>query len=271
MSTNDAVVSLIGAAKELRSIADELGNVEVKARILDVLVELQEFRAQGEPVSADEPLPVAAEPENSAEEQDGQSAVSPAPLLGAFTQEHARMESSGEIETYAFHHEEPEPAEEETAKDKSPSTESDKKSKEGKPVKAKKKAKAKEKQDGATKENDSPPEEELSEEQRFKLAEQRIVELEPLHQAALKRMNDVLTPEQAARKKAATKKGLAAGLKGKQLQEAVMGVLELSAEQQQQLDKGRHDLHQVRLAIGKQVEGLLSKQQLDKLLRSHRH
>ena len=267
MSTNDAIVSLIGAAKELRSIAEELGNVEVKARILDVLVELQEFRSQGisESAPAEEPPPAAPEPEPSPEPSPAEDA-SPAPLLGAFTQEHARMESSGEIETYSFHQDEPETDGEAAGKEKTSGGESQQKAGDGKSGKDKAK-----KKDADAKESETPPEADMSEEQRFKMAEQRIVELEPLHQAALKRMNDVLTPEQAARKKAATKKGLAAGLKGKQLQEAVMSVLELTEEQQQQLDKGRHDLHQVRLAIGKQVEGLLSKQQLDKLLRSHRH
>jgi hypothetical protein len=182
-----------------------------------------------------------------------------------FEREPARLEPSGESETYGFAQEEAEESngksEDGEATGKASADGADKKHTKQKATNA-----------GAeAAKQDAESDEELTEEVRFAIAEQRIAELEPLHQAALQRMNDVLTTEQAAKKAAATKQGLAAGLRGKQLQDAVFSVLELTEEQQQAIEKGRHDLHRVRLAIGKQVEGLLTKEQLDGLLRSHRH
>jgi hypothetical protein len=110
----------------------------------------------------------------------------------------------------------------------------------------------------------------LPEEEQFVVAQARIAELEPLHQAALRKMNDVLTDEQKAKKTAATKKNRKAGLKGKELQAAVMSVLDLTDEQQQHLSSARQELLRVRQTISHQVKGLLSKEQLDQMLRGQR-
>lgn len=265
---HDAIVALIDAAKRLRATADKLGDVETKAQILDVLVDLQELRElefHGESAES-----IATETQTVSEQSTAELPVTaPAQNLPAEqNHEPARLEPSGEIETYTFAQQQPEEANESSADGDTPDTPAAG-STDGKQAGA----------DGAKRKRKKPPapptempaDDELTEEKRFAIAEQRIAELEPLHQAALKRMNEVLSPEQAARKAAATKKGLAAGLRGKQLQDAVFAVLDLTDEQQQQLEKGRNDLHRVRLAIGKQVEDLLSKEQIDRLLRSHRH
>jgi hypothetical protein len=108
----------------------------------------------------------------------------------------------------------------------------------------------------------------LSEEQRVSLAEQRIAELEPLHQAALRKMNEILTDDQRRVKAEATRTGMKAGKKGRDLQQSVMAALQLTGDQQQRMAAARKELLEVRQAIGRQVEGLLSKEQLEQMLQA---
>ncbi|HUG91941.1 MAG TPA: hypothetical protein VML55_13970, partial [Planctomycetaceae bacterium] len=112
------------------------------------------------------------------------------------------------------------------------------------------------------------PAEMSEEQQRFVLAEQRILEIEPLHQAALRKMNEILTEEQRRIKAETTRAGMKAGKKGRDLQQSVMAALGLSAEQQQRMAAARKELLDVRQAIGRQVEGLLSKDQLERMLQA---
>ncbi len=245
----EMVQSLIDSAKRLRSIADELGNVEIKARILDDLVALQEYREQmmsssdvGAPPAAQHSPPPLRDPNPSSESRKL--------LPQGNASQYARLDAATDIETYtlAFATEEPAPP-----PVPAPSAETPKDAAGTKTTPAAAVA--------------TPP----TDAEKFALAEQKIAELEPLHQAILKKMNDVLTPEQQTAKLAATKKGRTAKLTGKALQDAVVAALQLTDAQQQRLAQAKHELHQVRLAISKQVEGLLSKEQLEEMLRTHRH
>ncbi len=252
----DTVQSLIDAAKRLRSIAEELGNVEIKARILDDIITLQELRGQlssGNSVAS--PLPAAPPPLNPLQPPEARLKL---PDTG--DPKYARLDAADDVGTYSLAADEPEaevvvvPDPERTSAPTANGAETPQEINTG----------------ADTKQIPAKPEE-MTEEQRVAVAEQRIAELEPLHLAALKKMNDLLTPEQTQVKIAATKKGRAAKLSGKALQDAVMAALHLTPEQQQRMDDAKRELHQIRLAIAKQVEGLLSKDQLETILRSHRH
>lgn len=270
MATLDTIVSLIDSAKQLKAIAEESGNVEIKARVLDVIVQLQEIREQvitgGHPPrelasGTDTPPPSSVEIPVTVSQDWGEAVAQP-----------ARLEPSGEIETYSLVADSATPESEASDADSSPeAAEAASAEETGKKSKSGTKKKKSETESKADSNGEPAPEADLSPEEKVALAEQRIAALEPLHRAALKKINDALTPEQAARKVAATKKGLASGLKGKALQEAVVKALGLTEEQEKIISEGKQDLHKVRLAIGHQVKGLLSKEQLERMLRSHRH
>lgn len=248
MTALDTISSLIDSAKRLRAIADELGQVDLKSRILGEIGRLQELREQLGSGEAFSPAAKATDHPPATRSK----------LPGLEGSPYARLKPSSDGETYALAGSDPEAdAWEEAGSDSDDLSDT---------------------KFGITATSDTaqiPTSQaqfkDLPEEERIKIAEQRIAELEPLHQAALKNMNEVLTPRQAAIKVAATKKGLAAGRRGKILQEGVMAALQLSEEQQQQMADARRELREVRLAIAKEVEGLLSKEQLDRILRSHRY
>lgn len=266
MSVLDAIGGLIDSAKRLRSLADELQSVELKSRIVDEIVRLQELREQafndaisGNGESAD----------STSDEAKSEKALLPDDESTKF----ARLEPSADGETYSLTPEEDQSStkpdsdvEEEAAASLLADEESAGTSASSSDT---------ELRFSSTSDTEQIPSsdvqlQDLPEEKRFAVAQARIAELEPLHQAALRKMNDVLTDEQQARKTAATKKHRKAGLKGKELQAAVRNALDLTDEQQQQLSLARREVVHVRQAIAHQVEGLLSKEQLDQILRSHR-
>jgi hypothetical protein len=231
MSMLKNIAALIDSAKTLRQIAEEQENLELKSRIVDEISKLQEIREQVHAGGAQTAPPGLT---NAGAGED------PAPGL-LDNQSHAvRLEPPKDSDTYSI------AANEETDKatDESSDTDVDI------PI--------------ATGAQDT---EELTEEQRFMLAESRIAELEPLHQSILRKMNDVLTDDQKRTKSVASKAGRKAGLAGKELQKSVMTALLLSEEQQQQMVEARKELQRVRMAIAKQVEGLLDKGQLDEVLK----
>ena len=98
-------------------------------------------------------------------------------------------------------------------------------------------------------------------EERSRSAEIRIQELEPLQQSALKKINDVLTPEQAKKKAIAAKAARKAGKKGAELQQYVMSYLDLNAKQKDRMAAAGKELHKIRLAIAREVEHLLDDNQ----------
>jgi hypothetical protein len=264
MSVLDAIGGLIDSAKRLRSLADELQSVELKSRIVDEIVRLQEIREQ----TFNDGISGNGEPADPT--SDG-AKIEKALLPDDESTKFARLEPSADGETYSLTPEEDqsltEPDSEEEA---AASLLADEESAEAS-------ASSSDTELGfsSTSDTEQIPSsdvqlQDLTEEKRFSIAQARIAELESLHQAALRKMNDVLNDEQKARKTSATKKHRKAGLKGKELQAAVRNALGLTDEQQQQLSLARREVVHVRQAIAHQVEGLLSKEQLDKMLRSHR-
>lgn len=239
MSILKNIAALIDSAKSLRQIAEEVENLEIKSRIVDEISKLQEIREQvhaGDTTTATSSL-AASEPgeQRSSSLLDNQSPT-------------VRLEPAKDADTYSI------AANEETT----PSGETNG------PTSAKGTSDTDVDIPVSTGAQDT---EELTEQQRFMLAESRIAELEPLHQSILRKMNDVLTEEQLQTKSTAAKSGRKAGLKGKELQKSVMDALQLTEEQQTHMAEGRKELQRVRMAIAKQVEGLLDKGQLDDMLR----
>ena len=239
MSILKNIAALIDSAKALRQIAEEVENLEIKSKIVDEISKLQEIREQVHAGDTATDTPQLATGE-AAEQRSASLLDNQSPTV--------RLEPPKDSDTYSLAASEESTAAEQTdgpATDKGTSdTDVDI------PV--------------STGPQDT---EELTEHQRFILAESRIAELEPLHQSILRKMNDVLTDEQVRTNSVATKSGRKAGLKGKELQKSVMDALKLSEEQQKQMSAARKELQQVRIAIAKQVESLLDKGQLDEVLR----
>ena len=235
MSMLDTIAALIDSAKALRQIADETNNLELKSRIVDEISKLQEIREQVHTGDAQTTVPAPSSEASTPSLLDNQSAT-------------VRLEPPKDSDTYSLASSTEDQANTTAAvgtpTDESSDTDVDIPTITG-----------------------AQDTEELTEEQRFMLAESRIAELEPLHQSILRKMNDILTDEQKRTKLVASKTGRKAGLSGKELQKSVVTALKLTAEQQQEMVAARKELQQVRLAIAKQVEGLLDKGQLDEVLR----
>ena len=96
---------------------------------------------------------------------------------------------------------------------------------------------------------------------RAKQAEMRIAELEPLQQAILKRMNDILTPDQRKSRLQASKAARDAGKTGVELQQIINNAMHLNAEQAAQWAIAKKDLQAVRSDIAKEVAHLLTDDQ----------
>ena len=112
-----------------------------------------------------------------------------------------------------------------------------------------------------------PWEVQIPEDERMRLAEDWIRELEPLHQAALKKMNQILSDEQKQKKAEATRSGIESGLSRKELQQSVLEALNLTNQQRDQMTAAKTELQQVLTAMDRQVQGLLTKEQLERLLK----
>ena len=97
------------------------------------------------------------------------------------------------------------------------------------------------------------------------LAEQRIRELEPRHQAILERMNNILTEEQKVVKRSVTLEGRAAGKQTKQIQKEVLSAIHLTEKQAKLMAAKRQELKEIREQIAAQVDGLLSPEQKQEL------
>ena len=271
----ESVSRLTDCAKKLRAIADELNSVEIKSEIVDQIILIQEIREEilthgedagmlrtdqpapsnsnsnsklnanaglvrVEPPSESETYGFVKEPEPEPEPPPAEPAPKPVPD-GQESGESSDGESNSDTPTDTDAESSDKPAE-----DKSDSTESEESS---------------EQEKSETEEAPSEPDDGMTPEQRAVMAEMRISELEPLQQAVVKRMNDILTPEQKKLKSANTKVGQKKGLSGKQLQQFVISSLELSEEQQTKMTSARKELHDLRVEIKRHVANLLTDEQ----------
>ena len=267
----ESVSRLTDCAKKLRTIADELNTVEVKSEIVDQIILIQEIREEILTHGEDSGM-LRAEP-----------AAAPASANSKLNANVGlvRVEPPKESETYGFVKEpdpEPEPPAPEPSAQPTPESaeggeathekpaEGEESSKKAEPeAEAKASVETEEKptdeKDEAESPEATPPDDGMTPEQRAALAEMRISELEPLQQAVLKRMNDILTVEQKKKKSANTKVGQKKGLAGRELQQFVISSLELSDEQQHRMVVSRKELHDIRVEIKKHVANLLTDEQ----------
>ena len=252
MSLLDSVSGLMKSAKNLRTIAENLGNVELKSQIVDEMLQLQEIREQL----------TATAPTNG----DGEAAATPPDreekdkaLSFDDNDKFAHFEPSDDGETYGLHADGEGPNPNSNATPTPPES----------AVISSAKTDADIPTDTASK-SDSPVGSQfadLSEGDRFRLAEENIRDLEPLNLAALNKMNSILTDGQKKKKAAATKVGIRANKKGRELQQSVMAAIDLDDEQKEQMAEARSELQRIRTAISKQVEGLLTPEQTTQLLK----
>lgn len=253
MSVQQVVTQLIRTARQLRDIAGELEQLELKSTLVDCIGTLQELRdeipgatdtnfemAAAETVAA-EAKPAEAKPAeaNPAEQPEPASQLRDSGGMVV-------IEPSSDGETYGFsvgEELEPEP-EEKPAKPA--------------PVQV----------GPSIDELKAKDPSELTETDRTRLAEARMRELEPQHQAILKRMNDLLTEEQRVTKKKVTRAGRAAGKAAKQIQKEVIAALKLTDQQKMDMAECRKQLQEIRVEMSKQVDGLLSEDQQREIQKS---
>ena len=98
-------------------------------------------------------------------------------------------------------------------------------------------------------------------EKRAAQAQARILELEPMHAAAAKRVNKVLTPEQNQIRVQATKTARAAGKTGTEARNYIYAAMKLSDEQKTELATAKKELNSIRAAIANEIEFLLDDEQ----------
>jgi hypothetical protein len=266
MSMLDSVSGLIDSARRLRGLADSLGAAELKAQIAEELLRLHEFReglllaggdGQTAPAHHSQGGPARSSPQPRQVLIDGDSKI-------------FHLDADGVTETYDLHVDGPESARPSNGRQAATAP-----SEAVAPPAAAGEAAAASNagtvaaEEAAERRADvaaAKPPGTMSDQERFALAEQRILELEPLHHAALRKMNDLLTEDQRRTKAEATRAFTKAGRRGRELQQAVMAALRLTPEQQQAIVAARKELLDVRQAIARQVEGLLSKEQLERML-----
>jgi Spy/CpxP family protein refolding chaperone len=252
MSLLDSVSGLMKSAKSLRAIAENLGDVELKSQIVDEMLQLQEIREQltaTAPTNGDVAA-ISAPPDREQKDKA---------LSFDDKEKFAQFEPSADGETYGLHADAERMGSKPGAAVDAPESAviSSAKTDADIPV-------------DAANSSPSPTESQytnLSEEDRFRLAEKNIRELEPLNLAALNKMNEILTDEQKKKKAAATKAGIRANKKGRELQQAVMAAIGLDDDQKERMAAARAELQRIRTAISKQVEGLLTPEQTAQLLK----
>lgn len=248
-----SITRLIDIARRLRSIAEELKNVELKSQLVDEISSLQELRdslssgdTQTIPAAAmlseTAPETAPASDQGHGRHDSGNNHGSgnhhgrPARLLGDSSMK--VLEPTGDTDTYSLHIEAsapPAPVIQVTAA--APA---------GKAPAASKPA--------------SPTPEELA-----RQAELKIAELEPLQQSLIRRMNEILTPEQTRARAIATKEAKDSGKTGRDAQQYVFEALHLTPEQKVQWAAARKDLQAVREQIAQQVALLMTDDQKQRI------
>ncbi|MBI1314359.1 hypothetical protein GC176_23940 [bacterium] len=224
---------VIKIARTLRDVAGELGKVDLKSQIIDEISILQDLR---EEFGAATGLVVGNGVASASSDSDTEVISTAAFKLGDNSM--AVIQPSGDTETYHIAHaleaEEPTPATATVPPSNASRTEA---ANAGSNVSDDERAK------------------------RAAQAESRIAELEPLHAAAAKRVNDVLTPEQNQIRVKATKAARAAGRTGQDARNYIYAAMKLSDEQKVQLADARKELTAIRAAISKEIEFLLDDEQ----------
>ncbi|MDA0591570.1 MAG: hypothetical protein O3C17_26650 [Planctomycetota bacterium] len=221
-SIQQSVTRLIESARHLRDAADQLGNADLKAQIVEEISSLKDLREvlAGEGDSTvDLPAGIAAAAQSSQTALD-----KPKPLGDNSMSVYTPSKNSG---TYALTEEkvEFEEAVHETAKKKPPAEDPERKAK------------------------------------RAAEAEKVIAELEPILQDALRSMNDCLTPEQKKIKVRETKAGEAAGKSAAEIRNAVFSAMKLSDEQKIRISDARKQIAQIRTSIAEELTYLKEDQQ----------
>ncbi|HUG20452.1 MAG TPA: hypothetical protein VMM56_15805 [Planctomycetaceae bacterium] len=222
MSLSESISRVIKSARELKSIADELGNRELKSRLLEEIDRLQELKEalaeSGElaqfSLQQASPDSIPARPSEPASSDSATHVIVPAV----------------EGETYKIHVD-------------------------GEPAEATATTVANQKESGS----ERPSEE--GEDERYRRGEALLRKLEPQQQQILKKMNDILTEEQKIRKQAITREGQSAGKSAAEIQQALLASLDLTDKQKQLMAAARKELHDVQTEIVRQVDGLLTVEQ----------
>lgn len=243
---------IIESARRLRDIAGEMGQIDLKAEIIDEISTLQEIRDD------------VSDESNASQEDTATIAVSTQKLGdNAF----AVIQPSAGADTYGIAPE-PEPESELEPKAEPDNEESSKVDASGDEEKTGSSDVDKTADEGSEAEKKLP---EMTEEERAKraaMAQMRISELEPLHAVAAKKVNEVLTPEQNKIRARATKAAREAGKSKQELRQFVYAAMKLTDEQKTQLNDARKELKSVRAAIAEEVEFLLDADQKKQILQN---
>lgn len=223
-SVQQSVTRLIESARQLRKLADELGNIELKAQIVDEISNLQDIRealADSGDTTVDLPAAAAekaAEPKAPPEKpkvlgDNSMSVYTPAANAG----------------TYALNEEEVEP----------------------------------EIQDPVDEIEEEPPPTDDPEKaaKRAAQAEKVIAELEVILQDAIHTMNSTLTPEQKKIKVRETKAGEAAGKSAAEIRNSVFAAMKLTDEQKIRISDSRKQIQQLRASIAEELTWLMDDEQ----------
>jgi hypothetical protein len=245
MSVLETIHGLIESAKKLRTIAEEMGSVDLKSQIVDQMFQLQE--ALEEIVTTGE--------ENIKIEHETRVQESPPEEKALGSGKIFTIQPPTESETYSF---EPKPEPEPTSTAVALVTESSENDQsEGKPG-----------QDTGPPHVDAfklPENVELTEEQQAELSELKIKELEPRHQACIQTIYEILTPEQRTARDKAKKVGKEKGLKGSELKNFVQWAVKLTDDQKKQMKIAQKELLAVREEIAKQISGMLTDEQKSRI------
>lgn len=226
MSLSESISRVIKSARELKSIADKLGNFEIKSRLLEEIDRLQELREalaeSGEiaqfSLRQEPPDPSQVQPREPSSSDSATHVILPA-LEGETYKIHVDGDSSNEIDTA------------DATQEKSASN--------------------------------KPSEED--EDERYRRGEAVLRKLEPQQQRIIKKMNDILTDEQKIRKQTLTREGQAAGKSAAAIQQEVLASLDLTDKQKQLMAAARKELHDIQAEIVRQVDGLLTVEQRKRL------
>lgn len=252
--TNPAgsITRLIDIARRLRSIAEVMKSVELKSQLVDEISTLQELRdslGNGDTQTIPEVSAAVPDEKNPAtgsagdqghgRHDSGNHHGRPARLLGDSSMK--VLEPTGDTDTYSLHIDEAAPSVPAAqAAGAGPVAKSASVSRPVQPV--------------------APTPEELSHQ-----AELKIAELEPLQQSLIRRMNEILTPEQTRARAIATKEAKDSGKAGRDAQQYVFDALHLTPEQKVQWAAARKDLQAVREQIAQQVALLMTDDQKQRI------
>jgi hypothetical protein len=225
MSLSESISRVIKSARELKTIADKLGNFEIKSRLLEEIDRLQELREalaeSGEiaqfSLRQENPDPSQVQPHEPSSSDSATHVILPA-VEGETYKIHVDGNSSNEVVTA-----------------------------------------------DATQEESTSNKPSEDEEERYRRGEAVLRKLEPQQQRIIKKMNDILTDEQKIQKQTLSREGQAAGKSAAAIQQEVLASLDLTDKQKQLMAVARKELHDIQAEIVRQVDGLLTVEQRKRL------